>query len=83
MALRVLCSIRERAIVQIQLMSLKKCASDSSSYVKKTAAQSVGKVFQIDPEVKAELVEIVAQLLSDRNTQVLSSAIAAFNEICP
>ena len=83
MALRVLCSIRERAIVQIQLMSLKKCASDSSAYVKKTAAQSVGKVASLDPESKDEIVEIIERLLNDRNTQVLSSAIAAFNEVCP
>ena len=83
MALRVLCSIRERAIVQIQLMSLKKCASDSSSYVKKTAAQNAGKVFQIDNEAKPEVVEVIERLLADKNTQVLSSAMSAFNEVCP
>jgi AP-3 complex subunit beta len=78
-ALRVLASIRVREIVQIQLMSLKKCASDSSSYVKKTAAQSAGKVFQIDNEAKPEVVEVIERLLADKNTQVLSSAMSAFN----
>lgn len=44
-----LCSIRVREIVQIQLMSMKKCASDSSPYVRKVTAHSVGKVYAIDP----------------------------------
>ena len=43
LALRVLCSIRVREIVQIQLMSVKKCASDNSAYVRKTAAATPSK----------------------------------------
>lgn len=83
LALKVLCGIRVREIVQIQIMSVKKCASDSSPYVRKTAAHSVGKIFQLDMDTKSELVEIVDRLLSDKTTAVLSSAVAAFNEICP
>lgn len=83
LALRVLCGIRVREIVQIQIMSVKKCASDSSAYVRKTSAHSVGKIYQIDPETKPELVEIVDRLLGDKTTAVLSSAVAAFNEVCP
>ena len=82
-ALRVLASIRVREIVQIQLISLKKCASDPSPYVRKTAAHSCGKIFQTDNEAKGEVVEVIETLLADRNTQVLSSAFAAFNEVCP
>jgi len=83
LALRVLCGIRVREIVQIQIMSVKKCATDSSPYVRKTAAHSVGKIFQIDADTKGELVEIIDRLLGDKTTAVLSSAVAAFNEICP
>jgi len=83
LALRVLCSIRVREIVQIQLMSVKKCASDNSPYVRKTAAHSVGKIFQIDVDAKDELVEVLERLLGDKSTQVLSSAVAAFIEVCP
>lgn len=83
LALKVLCGIRVREIVQIQIMSVKQCATDSSPYVRKTAAHSVGKIFQIDPDTRSELVEIIDQLLGDKNTGVLSSAVAAYNEICP
>lgn len=83
MALRVLCNIRMREIVQIHLMSLKKCASDSSAYVRKTAAHSCGKIYQIDPDSKGEIVDVIEKLLGDKNTQVLSSAVAAFTEVCP
>lgn len=85
LALRVLCGIRVREIVQIQIMSLKKCATDSSPFVRKTAAHCVGKIHQIDqdPELKGELIETVDRLLGDKTTAVLSSAIAAFNEVCP
>jgi AP-3 complex subunit beta len=83
LALRVLCTIRVREIVQIQLMSVKKCASDNSPYVRKTAAHSVGKIYQIDHDAKDELVEVVERLLGDKTTPVLSSAIQAFAEVCP
>ena len=83
LALRVLCTIRMREIVQIQLMSVKKCASDNSPYVRKTAAHSVGKIYQIDHDAKDELVEVVERLLADKATAVLSSAIGAFQEVCP
>jgi len=83
MALRVLTSIRVREIVQIQLMSLKKCASDNSPYVRKTAAHACGKIFQIDADAKGELCETIERLLGDKNTQVLSSAVAAFAEVAP
>ena len=83
LALRVLCSIRVREIVQIQLMSVKKCASDNSAYVRKTAAHSLGKIYQIDPDTKGELVEVLERLLGDKSTAVLSSAVAAFQEVCP
>ncbi|RYG55244.1 hypothetical protein EON66_05765 [archaeon] len=83
LALRVLCGIRVREIVQIQIMSVKKCATDSSPYVRKTAAHSVGKIYSLDPDAKEELMEIVDRLLDDKTTAVLSSAVAAFNELCP
>lgn len=64
-------------------MSLKRCATDSSPYVRKTAAIACGKILQIDNDAKSELVDVISQLLGDLNTQVLSSAIAAYSEVCP
>jgi AP-3 complex subunit beta len=83
MALRVLTSIRVREVVQVQLTSLKKCAADSSAYVRKTSAHACGKIFQTDPDAKEEVCEAISLLLGDKNTQVLSSALAAFTEVCP
>jgi AP-3 complex subunit beta len=83
MALRVLASIRVREVVQVQLTSLKKCAADSSPYVRKTSAHACGKIFQTDPDAKEEVCEAISALLGDKNTQVLSSALAAFTEVCP
>lgn len=128
LALRVLCSIRVREIVMIQVLSVKKASSDrcaaagvaggqqrgvdappplcSSPYVRKSAAHCVGKIFQSDPEVQPDLIEILERLLSgasaaadarekeerrnpppppcaDKSTAVLSSAMAAFQEVCP
>ena len=83
MALRVMTSIRVRDIVQIQLMAIKKCATDPSPYVRKTACAALPKVHALEPEQKAELVVIIEPLLGDGKTMVLSAAMMAFSELCP
>jgi len=83
LALRVMCSIRIRDIVQLQMLAVSTCARDSSPYVRKTAACALPKLYRLDPEQKPQLVEILLLLIGDKSTLVFGSAIASFNEICP
>ena len=83
LALRVMTSIRVPDIIQIQLLAVRKCATDSSPYVRKCAAVALTKVFSLDPEQLVNLKQILEKLLKDSSTMVLGSAVAAFNEICP
>lgn len=83
LALRVMTSIRVPDIIQIQLLAARKCASDSSPYVRKCAANALPKIFNLDPEQITNLKQILDKLLRDSSTMVLGSAVAAFNEICP
>jgi len=83
LALRVLTSIRVPDIIQIQLLAVRKCATDSSPYVRKCAATAVTKIYSVDSEQLPQLKQILDKLLKDSSTMVLGSAIAAFNEICP
>lgn len=83
LALRVMTSIRVHDIIQIQLLAVRKCATDSSPYVRKCAANAIPKVFSMDPEQIDHLKQILDSLLKDSSTMVLGSTVAAFNEICP
>jgi len=82
-ALRVMSSIRVKIIVQLIMLAIQKSAKDSSPYVRKTTAHAISKVYGLDPEQKDQLVEVIKQLLGDRSTMVLGSALAAFSEVCP
>jgi AP-3 complex subunit beta len=83
LALRVMTSIRVPDIIQIQLLAARKCASDTSPYVRKCAAVALTKIHVLDPEQVNNLKSILEKLLKDNSTMVLGSAVAAFNEICP
>lgn len=83
MALRVMSSIRVPEIIQIQLLAVKKCASDSSPYVRKCAANAIPKIFSLDREQRGPLVQLIEKLLRDSSCMVLGSAVAAFSEVCP
>ena len=83
LALRVMSSIRVRVIIGLQILAVKKCASDPSPYVRKTAAHAIPKIFRVDEERKEELVDVIVLLLNDKSTLVLGSAVAAFIEVCP
>nr|CCA18067.1 AP3 complex subunit beta putative [Albugo laibachii Nc14] len=82
LALRVMTNIRVREILQIQLIAIRKCASDVSPYVRKCAANAISKVFVLDPDQSDVLAEIIGQLLNDHSTMVLGSAMQALNEVC-
>jgi AP-3 complex subunit beta len=83
LALRVMTSIRVPDVIQIQLLASRKCASDSSPYVRKCAATSLAKIYLLDAEQLPNLKQILDKLLKDSSTMVLGSAIATMNEICP
>jgi AP-3 complex subunit beta len=83
LALRVMTSIHVPDVIQIQLLAARKCAVDSSPYVRKCAANALPKIFAFDPDQVDHLKQLIDKLLKDSSTMVLGSAITAFNEICP
>ena len=83
LALRVLTSFRVPEICQIQLLAMRKCATDRSPFVRKTTAHSVPKLYVARKSLKKDLEEILVTLFDDRETMVLGSAMAAFVEVCP
>ncbi|KAI8972988.1 adaptin N terminal region-domain-containing protein [Pilobolus umbonatus] len=83
MALRVMSGIRVPVISPIVLLGIKKCITDPSPYVRKTAAHAIPKCYSLDASQKDTLVEIIATLLKDRSDIVIGSTIMAFNEVCP
>jgi AP-3 complex subunit beta len=82
-ALRVLSSIRVPIIVTILMMAIKEAVSDMSPYVRKTAANAIIKLYNLEPDMKEELIDIIEKLLSDKTVLVAGSAIQAFEEVCP
>ncbi|XP_015794283.1 AP-3 complex subunit beta-2 [Tetranychus urticae] len=82
-ALRVLSSIRVPMISPIMLIAIKDCSNDMSAYVRKTAAHAISKLFHLDPDLKDEIISVIARLLQDKTSLVLGSAVAAFEDICP
>mmetsp|Transcript_21870 Transcript_21870/g.85714 ORF Transcript_21870/g.85714 Transcript_21870/m.85714 type:complete len:800 (-) Transcript_21870:787-3186(-) len=82
-ALRVMSAFRLPVIVRILILSVQKCVTDNSPYVRKTAAHAIPKIFGLDHTVKEELIDCIETLLGDNTTLVLGSAVAAFSEICP
>ncbi|ETN85564.1 adaptin region, partial [Necator americanus] len=82
-ALRVLSSIRVGMIAPIMLLAIKDSVRDMSPYVRKVAAHAIPKLYSLDPDLEAELVDCIDFLLADRRSLVLGSAVYAFEEICP
>ncbi|CAF1505859.1 unnamed protein product, partial [Rotaria sordida] len=82
-ALRVLSSIRVPTIVTIMMLAIRDAVSDMSPYVRKTAANAIAKLYALDPELKDELVLIIAKLLADKTILVNGSAVQAFEHVCP
>ncbi|KAH8075589.1 hypothetical protein JL721_1603 [Aureococcus anophagefferens] len=68
MALRVMTSIRVADIIQIQLLAVRKCASDSSPYVRKCAANAISKIYKLDPDQAETLHGLIEKLLRDSST---------------
>lgn len=76
-------SIRVPDIWQLQLMAVQKCVVDSVPFVRKIAAHALLKLYLWDPSQEESVIKILKVLLRETNGLVFSSAIIAFNEICP
>jgi Adaptin N terminal region len=86
LALRVLSSIRIPDILQIQILGVQKCASDSSPYVRKCAANALSKLApRCDPMQREMLLKLLKENLLDKEscTMVLTSSLVSFQELCP
>ncbi|CAG8465568.1 878_t:CDS:10 [Cetraspora pellucida] len=83
MALRVMSGIRVPVISPIVLLAIKKCMTDLSAYVRKTAAHAIPKCYSLDPSQKDALVDVITTLLNDNSPFTIGSVITAFNEVCP
>ncbi|CAF1606473.1 unnamed protein product [Adineta ricciae] len=82
-ALRVLSSIRVPSIVTIMMLAIREAVHDMSPYVRKTAANAIAKLYALDPELKEELIAVIAKLLADKTILVNGSAVQAFEQVCP
>ena len=86
LALRVLSSIRINDILQIQILGVQKCASDTSPYVRKCAANALAKLVpRCDDMQRQMMLQLMKEELLDKDTSpmVLTSTLVTFCEICP
>jgi AP-3 complex subunit beta len=85
LALRVLSSIRIPDILQIQILGVQKCSKDQSPYVRKCAANALAKLNPRCDDMQREmLLDLLREWLDhDSSTMVLTSALVAFQELCP
>eukprot|EP00743_Colponemidia_sp_Colp-15_P002288 GILK01002479.1.p1 GENE.GILK01002479.1~~GILK01002479.1.p1 ORF type:complete len:794 (-),score=148.65 GILK01002479.1:161-2542(-) len=83
LALRSLCSLRLSNIVEYLMPAITRALADRSAYVRKTAVVGCIKLFHIAPQaVKgANMVDTMYNSLRDADTQVITNAIYALNEM--
>ena len=76
-------SIRVDKITEYLCEPLRKCLKDEDPYVRKTAAVSVAKLFDINAQLVEEqgFLDSLKELLSDSNPMVVANAVAALSEI--
>ncbi|KAG8973912.1 AP-3 complex subunit beta [Tulasnella sp. 425] len=83
MALRVLSGIPVTSIASIVAVAIRKCAADSSPYVRKAAALAIPKCYNLDTTHLPLLMQTLSTLLRDRSPLSVGSVAIAFNAICP
>lgn len=83
LAVRTMGCIRVERITEYLCESLKDSLTDDDSYVKKTAALAVAKLYQTSPRLVKDhsLIKILQGMLLDGNAVVVSNAVAALLEI--
>jgi AP-3 complex subunit beta len=85
LALRTLSSIRIAAINPVVLVAIKKCSTDLTPLVRRTAATAIAKASRIakGEDNVAQAIPVIHQLLGDRSMEVVGAAAATFMQICP
>lgn len=83
MALRTMSGLRVPVISQIVSLAIKRGVGDMSPHVRKAAALSIPKCYQLDPNTLPQLLEYLVTLLGDRQYFVVGPTISAFLEVCP
>ncbi|EUD68454.1 hypothetical protein C922_00850 [Plasmodium inui San Antonio 1] len=77
-ALRAMCSCRSLEMISVVMDSLKIMAKDRSPYVRKTAADVIPSIYNVDPDQLVFLRNILLDLIGDREVTVVSAAVASF-----
>lgn len=83
MAIRVMSGIRVPVISQIVALGIKRCVTDMSAYVRKSAALAIPKCYRLDPTTLPQLAGYIDTLLGDRSFYVVGAAVMAYLEVCP
>jgi AP-3 complex subunit beta len=83
MALRTMSGLRVPVISQIVSLAIKRGVGDMSPHVRKAAALSIPKCYQLDPNTLPQLLEYLSTLLGDRQYFVVGPTVSAFLEVCP
>ncbi|KNC35990.1 adapter protein complex 3 subunit beta 2 [Plasmodium falciparum RAJ116] len=81
-ALKAMASIKSIDMINILMNSLKKLSKDKSPYVRKSCADVIPSIYNIDKDQFMFLRKILLDLINDQDVVVLSSAIMSFNSLC-
>ena len=82
-ALHAMSCMRVSSVTHLIILQLKNAVKDSSSYVRRTAAQVLPAVNNLDNKFKVDLIAMLTTLLADDDVYVLSGALYSFNVLCP
>ncbi|EMS12124.1 Adapter-related protein complex 3 (AP-3) subunit [Entamoeba histolytica HM-3:IMSS] len=82
-ALQSITSLRVRDIAQLMVIAVSKAIKDTSPYVRKAAALAIPKIYNLDERRFDECVNLIVQMLDDKNPIVLGSTCYAFLQVCP
>ncbi|CAE6426865.1 unnamed protein product [Rhizoctonia solani] len=83
MALRVLSAIGVPMTGNVVAMGIKKCATDSSPYVRKAAALAIPKCYALDTSLHGTLLSTLNLLLKNHSSLSVGAVARAFSIICP
>jgi len=83
LALRSLCSLRIANISEYVMIPLRQSLNDPSAYVRKTAVLGIAKLYHFVPDAikSTDLVDILYNMLKDKDPLVITNVIHALNEL--
>eukprot|EP00299_Pterocystis_sp_00344_P016402 c8232_g1_i1.p1 GENE.c8232_g1_i1~~c8232_g1_i1.p1 ORF type:complete len:735 (-),score=164.69 c8232_g1_i1:51-2255(-) len=83
LALRTLCSLRVRNLIEYSITAIRPCLNDVNAYVRRVAVLGVLKMYHISPSTVNghDLTEKLYDMLRDRDAQVVVNTIHALNEM--